>query len=93
MIVVTNKKGHGNAMADSAAAIENSLLAATSMNIGTCWINQLTWLSDDPVLRDYLKEFGIEDGEVICGSIAAGYSDQPQTKAQPRKEGRVQFVK
>ncbi len=93
LIVVTNKKGHGNAMADSAAAIENILLAATSMNIGTCWINQLTWLSDDPVLRGYLKEFGIEEGEVICGSIAAGYSDQPQAKAQPRKEGRVQFVK
>ncbi len=93
LIVVTNQKGHGNAMADSAAAIENILLAATSINIGTCWINQLTWLSDNPILREFLKECGIGDDEVICGSIAVGYSDQPCTKAQPRKEGRVRFIR
>ena len=80
-------------MADSAAAIENILLAATSINIGTCWINQLTWLSDNPILREFLKECGIGDDEVICGSIAVGYSDQPCTKAQPRKEGRVRFIR
>lgn len=93
LIIVTNKRGHGNAMADSAAAIENILLAATSMNIGTCWINQLTWLSDNAVLREYVKELGIGGDEVICGSIAVGYSDQPQAKAQPRKEDRIRFIK
>ncbi len=93
LIVVTNKKGHGNAMADSAAAIENILLAATSMNVGTCWINQLTWLSENPVLRGFLEPYGIGGDEAICGSVAIGYSDQPQAKAQPRKEGRIRFVK
>ncbi len=93
LVIVTNQKGHGNAMADSAAAIENILLAATSMNIGTCWINQLTWLSENPVLRAFLEPYGIGGDEVICGSVAIGYSDQPQAKAQPRKEGRLRFIK
>lgn len=93
LIIVTNKKGHGNAMADSAAAIENILLAATSMNIGTCWINQLTWLSNNYILREFLKPFGIKEDEEICGSIAVGYSDQPQAKALPRKEGRIHLIK
>jgi len=92
LIIVTNKKGHGNAMADSAAAIENILIAATAMNIGTCWINQLTWISDDSVLREYLRELGVGDDEVICGSIALGYSDQPIAKAQPRLEGRIRRI-
>lgn len=93
LIIVTNKRGHGNAMADSAAAIENILLAATAMNIGTCWINQLTWISDNPVLRVAFQDFGIPEDEVVCGSIALGYSDQPAAKAQARKEGRIRFIR
>ncbi|PWL70106.1 MAG: nitroreductase [Clostridiales bacterium] len=93
LVIVTNKRGHGNAMADSAAAIENILLAATSMNIGSCWINQLTWISDNEVLREALRGFGVPDDEIVCGSIALGYSDQLTAKAQPRKEGRIRFVR
>ena len=92
LIIVTNKRGHGNAMADSAAAIENMLLAATAMNIGTCWINQLTWITDSSALREVIQEYGIGEDEVICGSVALGYSDQQPSKAAPRKEGRIKII-
>lgn len=38
-IVVANKKGYGNAMADSACALENMMIAANALDLGSCWIN------------------------------------------------------
>ena len=39
-IVTANKMGYGNAMADSACALENMMIAANALDLGSCWINQ-----------------------------------------------------
>ena len=36
-IVVANKKGYGNAMADSACALENMMIAANALDLGSCY--------------------------------------------------------
>ena len=77
LIVVANKKDCGNNMADSCAAMENMLLAANALDLGACWINQLRWLQDNPVLLDYLHELGMKDDEWVFGSISLGYPDMP----------------
>ena len=41
LIITANKKGYGNAMADSACAMENMMLMANALDLGSCWINQL----------------------------------------------------
>ncbi len=76
LVVVSNRKSHPNAMADSACAIENMMVAATSLGIGSCWINQIKWLSDDPAMRICLEELGITGEECICGSVALGIPAQ-----------------
>lgn len=45
LIIVSNESNYSNAMADSACAIENMLLTANYLELGACWINQLTWLT------------------------------------------------
>ena len=77
LIVVANKKDYGNNMADSSAAMENMLLAANALDLGACWINQLRWLQDNPVLLDYLHELGMKNDEWVFGSISLGYPDMP----------------
>ena len=77
LIVVANKMDYGNNMADSCAAMENMLLAANALDLGACWINQLRWLQDNPVLLDYLHELGMKDDEWVFGSISLGYPDMP----------------
>ena len=51
LIVTANRKGYGNAMADSACALENMMIAANALDLGTCWINQLHWLDRGPERR------------------------------------------
>ena len=75
LIIVTNQKGYGNAVADSACAIENMMLMANGLDLGSCWINQLRWLDENAALRTFLKNFQIGEAETLCGSVAIGYAD------------------
>jgi nitroreductase len=77
LIVTANRKGYGNAMADCACALENMMLAATALQVGSCWINQLKWLNEDAPLRAYLEARGLTKEEDICGGLALGYTDRP----------------
>ncbi len=74
LIVVANKKGYGNAMADSACALENMMIAANALDLGSCWINQLHWLADNDRVRAYLNTIGLEENETVTGALALGYS-------------------
>ena len=80
LIVVANRRAYGNNMADCSCALENMMIAANMLDLGTCWINQLHWLTDDPLIRATMKELGLSDEDVICGSLAVGYADTEDTK-------------
>lgn len=96
LIVVTNKKGYGNAMADSACALENMMLLANALDLGSCWINQLHWLDENPEVRAYLARFGVGEDETVCGAVAVGYAATsdglPVRTPLARKEIRVTHV-
>jgi nitroreductase len=92
LIIVVSKKNHGNSMADSANAIQNIQIAATSLELGTCWINQLHWLTEAESLRTYLSQFGLEEDENIFGSVVIGYPMLPQRENSKIKDGRVIIV-
>ncbi|MBR0105743.1 MAG: nitroreductase family protein, partial [Lachnospiraceae bacterium] len=53
LIIAANKKDYGNNMADTACALENMMLMANALDLGSCWINQLRWLNEDPALLAY----------------------------------------
>jgi Nitroreductase len=93
LIIVSNERDYGNAMADSACAIENMLLASNSLNLGSCYINQLTWFGDDKDLRTLLTEFGIPEGHRVCGSIIVGYRDGNIPTATKRRDNIVTIIK
>lgn len=93
LIIVSNVAGYTNAMADSAAAIENMLLAAHSLGLACCWINQLTWLAEVDEMREYLnREYGVPLNHKVCGSLAIGFTDKKLPKALPRKEGAAKII-
>ena len=73
LIVTANKKGYGNAMADSACALENMMIAANALNLGSCWINQLHWLDENESVRSYMEALGLSRDETITGGLILGY--------------------
>lgn len=77
LIVVANKRDYGNKYADVSCAMQNMMLAANALDLGSCWINQLRWLQDNPVLQAYLQKLGMAEDEEVCASLSIGYPDTP----------------
>jgi nitroreductase len=96
LIVVANKKEYGNNMADVACAVENMMLAANELDLGSCYINQLKWLNEDPTLLEYLRSLGLKEDERVYASVAIGYADTesglPNRTPNPRTGNEVVFV-
>ena len=94
LIVTANRKGYGNALADSACALENMMIAANAMDLGSCWINQLHWLDEDPVIREYMTGLGLKEEETITGGLVIGYGEGglPVRSELPRTGNPVTWV-
>lgn len=96
LIVVANQKDYGNNMADVSVAIENMMLEANELDLGSCWINQLRWLNEEPALLSYLQTLGLQENERVYGSVAIGYplteSGFPLRQPLPRTGNEVTFI-
>ena len=96
LIVVANKKDYGNNIADTACALENMMIMANNLDLGSCWINQLRWLNENPRLVEYFKNLGMKDEEAIYGALSLGYpaSDDglPQRNPLPRTGNMITTI-
>ena len=75
LIVAANKRDYGNNMADCACALENMMLMANALDLGSCWINQLRWLNENGRLLARFRELGLAEDERIYGAVSLGYAD------------------
>lgn len=92
LIIASNVPDYQNGMADCATALQNIFLAATSMGLGSCWINQPRWLTNDGPLRDFLAELGLPKEHIIYCSAAIGHpAHTPPPPA--RKDGTTRIVR
>lgn len=85
IIMVSNDRDNGNGLADCACALENIFLAANSLGIGSCWINQLKLICDQPKIRNILNEFEIPDNHIVWGMAALGYPKHQELPLMERK--------
>ena len=75
LIIVANQKDYGNNIADCACTLENMMIAANELDLGSVWINQLKWLNEDETLLEYERTLGLEENERVYGALAVGYAD------------------
>ena len=97
LIITANKKDYGNNMVDCACALENMMLMANALDLGSVWINQLRWLNENQVILEKMKELGMTDDERVYGALALGYADtedgMPIRTPQNRTGNEVTYVK
>ena len=92
LIIVANKKDYGNNQADCALALENMMLEANELDLGSCYINQLHWLRNDDKIRDFLFELGIPKEHTICSAAAIGYIGK-ESSPPPRKKDTIHIIR
>ena len=92
LIIASNVPNYQNGMADCATALQNIFLAAASLGLGSCWINQPRWLTNDLPLRTLLASIGLPEHHILYGAAAIGRPAHTP-RAPERKEGTVNIVR
>lgn len=92
LVIVSNEPTQWWAGMDCACAIENMFLAAHSLGIGSCWINQLGTTCDDPEVRELITSLGVPKDHKVYGCVALGYAD-PKISMYKRQNKLFHFHK
>jgi nitroreductase len=90
LVLVSGDRNNTNANSDCACAIQTIFLAAASLGIASCWINQPRNTTDAPLVRKLLDEFGVPGNHAVYGSAALGFAAVKKEAAE-RKPGRILF--
>jgi nitroreductase len=93
VIVLSGDAARSTAIVDTAAAVQNILIAAESMDIGSCWIGLMNLVFGSEKGADYYDEIGIPDGYKFMHAVALGYKMNQSANAPRRKENTVNYVK
>lgn len=93
LIIVSGRNNAIMPQIDCAAATENMLIAAESLNIGSCWNGIIGFLFNGSKVEEYKKKLNIPEGYTPYYGIAFGYKDMLAANAPARKENLVQYIK
>jgi len=86
LIIITGPEKNRWIYSDAALAVQNIMLYATSIDLGTCFIGMARHLEED---RGILEELKISEDRKIAAAVICGYPDeQPPEK---KKRMSVEF--
>jgi nitroreductase len=89
-IIVSGKKVATEPLVDCAAAVQNMLIAAESMDIGSCWIGFAKFSFINP---ENIKKFEIPEGYEVHFGVALGYKVKENPKAPKRNQDVYNYFK
>jgi len=82
-IIVSARKDAVSPLVDACAAIENMMIAAESLNIGSCWIGFSKFYFNNP---ESYKKLGIPEGYEAQYAVAFGYKPEGLKLTPPEKK-------
>lgn len=88
-ILVTNQKESTTCVQDASCAMENMMLAAFSLGVGSCWINQLYRTREDREVQEKLAEIGVTPEEMPVAALGPGLARRglPRPPEEDREPG------
>lgn len=89
VVFVSAKSDATNMQADVSAAIENMLLAAEGLDIGSCWLGLVAIYFS---VEENLKKLHIPEGYTPLYGVALGYKVEPN-EPNPRSDVLVNWLK
>ena len=86
LIIITGSKENIWIYSDAALAVQNIMLYATSIHLGTCFIGMTRFIERDEKM---LRELHISDDRKIAAAVICGYPDEKP--AEKEKKMNVEF--
>lgn len=93
VLVVLADKSIPTHVYDGSLVMENLMLAAHDLGVGSCWIHRAKETFETEASKELLKSLGIEGDYEGIGNCILGYPEGEVPNAKPRKENFVYWVK
>jgi nitroreductase len=93
VIIVSGMDNGMMPQVDCAAASENMLIAAESLDVGACWNGFVGFLFNSEKGAEYKAKLNIPKGFTPYYAIVLGYKDVRMTNAPARRENTVQYIR
>lgn len=94
VLVVLAKKEIGTCIYDGSLVMENMMIAANSLGLGSCWIHRAKETFECEAGKQILQELGIPDEYEGIGNCIVGYAAPDALKPQvARKDDYIVWVK
>ena len=92
VLIVLAKQDCPTGIYDGSLVMQNLMLAAHELGLGSCWIHRAKEEFELPEGKELLKSLGIEDEYEGIGHCIIGYADGDAPSPAERKEHRVYSV-
>ena len=89
VLVVLADKSVGTYKYDGSLVMENLMLAANAVGLGSCWIHRAKEVFDSEEGKELKKQWGVPEEYIGVGHCVLGYRDCEYPTAKPRKDGFV----
>jgi nitroreductase len=90
VVIVSGRKDAVTPMVDCSAAVQNMLLAAESMDIGSCWIGFAKFFFENP---ENMKKFNIPENYEVHFGVSLGYKVRENPQASERNKEVFNYFK
>ena len=92
VVVVLTERDRTTAVEDGACAIQNMMVAANAIGVGSCWIHRAYEEFESDEGKTLLKDWGISGDYRGVGHCILGYPQGEMHPDVPRREGIEVFV-
>ena len=89
VILVLTDKNSATGVEDASCVLENMMLAAASLGLGTVWVHREREIFESEAGKKLLAEWGVKGNLRGVGSIAIGYAATPSNKTAARKSDYI----
>lgn len=93
LVLVFAPDGDKNGMQDGSCVLENMMLAAHAIGLGSCWINRENEMFATAEGRALMQEWGLPEGLMGVGALSLGYAAAEPGQPKPRKDGYCRIIK
>ena len=89
VLVVLADKNRSTYLYDGSLVMENLMLAAHSLGLGSCWIHRAKEVFESAEGKEILASLGIDGEYEGIGNCIVGYTDIPPAERKPRKDNYI----
>lgn len=93
IILVFAPIDYGKGLQDGSCILENMMLAAHSIGLGSCWINREIEMFETEEGKELMKEMNLPEGLMGIGALSVGYPASFPLTVKARKEDYCRIIK